>query len=379
MVFITLVEYLKPELTSKERLLSALLLEEPDTVPVSVRVGGISIPWMAEASILEWILRNSDVMWRTGIQGANIFFTNTKAEEFSEGDLHILKVETPKGTLSSITRDTIKDRPYVGSWTLKHFLETDEDIEKFLSIPYVPTTPNFGSLNEERRWLGDRGVMVIGISDPVGVVGQLFPLSRFFLHCLERKQIIKEMLELMFERIYDYLEKVLKVDEDSVIEISGPEFVAPPFLDPSYFRELVVEYDRELIELIHQHSHLASIHCHGKVGKLLESIAEMGTDALHPIEPPPSGDADLADAKRRVGEKICLIGNIQLDDLVRRREGELEERCKEAIEKAALGGGFILEPTATPLPDTPVKNLIRFVKAGRKFGTYPRDHLDIKI
>jgi uroporphyrinogen-III decarboxylase len=190
---------------------------------------------------------------------------------------------------------------------------------------------------------------------------------------MKRKQMVKDLLDLVFDRIYDYLEKVLEGDEDSIIEISGPELVAPPFLDPSYFRELVVDYDKELVKLVHQHSHLASMHCHGKVSELLESMAEIGFDGLHPIEPPPSGDVDIAEAKRRIGGKVCLIGNLQLDDLVRCGEKELEWKCKEVISKAAPGGGYILEPTATPLPDTPIKNLISFVKAGRKYGTYRRD------
>ncbi len=359
---------------SKERILSAFLLEESDRVPVSVRVGVISIPWMTEAGILEWVMNSSDVLWRTGVPGANEFLTKSvKVKECAEKGVHVLKVETPKGILSSITRDTINGKPYVGSWTLKHFLENDEDVEKFLSIPYVPAVPDLRPLTEGRRKLGERGVMVACISDPVGVVGELFQLQKFVLYCMKRKQMVKDLLDLVFDRIYDYLEKILEGDEDSIIEISGPELVAPPFLDPSYFRELVVDYDKELVKLVHQHSHLASMHCHGKVNELLESIAEIGFDGLHPIEPPPSGDVDIAEAKRRIGGKVCLIGNLQLDDLVRCGEKELEWKCKEIISKAAPGGGYILEPTATPLPDTPVMNLISFVKAGRKYGTYRCD------
>ncbi|KYH36377.1 MAG: hypothetical protein AYL29_014230 [Candidatus Bathyarchaeota archaeon B24] len=361
------------KLSSRDRLLTAFLLEEPDMVPVSVRIGGISIPWMSEAGILEYVMRNSDVIWRTGVPGANIFFTRSvkiHVENRVEEGIHIYRVETPKGTLTSIARDTIKGKPYVGSWTLKHFLETEKDVEKFLSIPYSPCIPDFESLLKKKRSLGDRGVMVIGISDPVGIIGELFPTQKFIRYCLNEDSLIKELLSLMFERIYDYLERILEVDEDSVIEISGPELVAPPFLHPKFFDKLVVEYDKKLVKLIHQHSHLAFMHCHGKVNRLLERIADIGVDGLHPLEPPPSGDVDLADAKKRIGDRVCLIGNIRLDDLVRCSRKELEEKCRDAIRQAAPGGGYVLEPTATPLPDTPTRNIISFIKAGRKYGSY---------
>jgi hypothetical protein len=364
---------MKLRLSSRERLLTAFLLEEPDIVPVSVRVGGISIPWMSEAGILEYVMRNSDVIWRTGIPGTNIFFTRSvkiQVEDRLEDGIHYYRVETPKGVLTSTTKDTMKGKPYVGSWTLKHFIETEEDVEKFLSIPYSPCIPNFEQFLKNKRFLGDRGVMVIGISDPVGVIGELFPLHKLIQYCVNRASLIKELLNLMFERIYDYLERILKIDEEFIVEISGPELVAPPFLHPRFFDELVVEYDRRLVKLIHQHSRLAFMHCHGKVNSLLERIADIGVDGLHPLEPPPSGDVDLADAKKRIGNRMCIIGNVQLDDLTRCGRRELEEKCINAIRQAAPGGGYVLEPTATPLPDTPIENIVAFIKAGRRYGSY---------
>ena len=42
---------------------------------------------------------------------------------------------------------------------------------------------------------------------------------------------------------------------------------------------------------------------------LLERIADMGPDAMETLTPPGmGGDVDLAEAKRRVGERVCLVG-----------------------------------------------------------------------
>lgn len=112
------------------------------------------------------------------------------------------------------------------------------------------------------------------------------------------------------------------------------------------------------------------MHCHGKISRILENIASIGIDGLHPLEPPPSGDVDLEDAKKRIGDKFCIIGNVQLDTLVRCGREKIEMECREAIRKAAPGGGFILEPTATPLPDTPIENILAFINAGRDNGRY---------
>jgi hypothetical protein len=359
--------------TQRERLISALLLEEPDIVPTSIRIKNVNYPWMAEVGILNYVMNDSDVIWRIG-SGANAFFTksaNIHVKVDAGSNTYIYRVDTPKGCLTSVKRNTIKGKPYVGFWTVKAFLETDEDIERFLSIPYSPCIPNLEPYFERVNILKDRGIVVIEISDPVGAVGGLFPLRHFIKYCLVRRDLVKELLDTMFERICDYLERMLVMSEEAmIVELSGSELVAPPFLHPRVFEELVVKYDRKLIELIHEYGGLALMHCHGKASKILETIASIGIDGLHPLEPPPSGDVDLEDAKKRVGDRFCIIGNIQLDTLCRCSGEKLDEECKNAIMKAAPGGGFILEPTATPLPDTPVENIKVFIKAGRRYGSY---------
>jgi uroporphyrinogen decarboxylase len=93
------------------------------------------------------------------------------------------------------------------------------------------------------------------------------------------------------------------------------------------------------------------------------------------LEPPPIGDVILSDAKRRVGDKMCLIGNIQYDDLARQSPGRVEELVKAAIRQGAPGGGFILSPCASPyerpLPAKAAGNFIHYLKTSRKYGAYP--------
>ena len=90
------------------------------------------------------------------------------------------------------------------------------------------------------------------------------------------------------------------------------------------------------------------------------------------LEPPPLGDTILSDAKRRIGDRVCLIGNIQYDDLARGTEESIERLVAEAIEQGAPGGGFILSPCASPyeqpLPPQAARNLVHYLKMAEKYG-----------
>jgi len=69
-------------------------------------------------------------------------------------------------------------------------------------------------------------------------------------------------------------------------------------------------------------------------------------DVLSPIESGIRGDVTLAEVKRRIGDRVCLKGN--LDDmafLALASEDEVRAAAEDCIAQAAKGGGYILSGT----------------------------------
>jgi len=192
---------------------------------------------------------------------------------------------------------------------------------------------------------------------------------------MRRTDLLKEVLGVLLNRMLDRVGRCLALGVGPFYELSGPEMVCPTFLPPRYFDELVVRYDKPIVKAIHSEGGYAMMHCHGKVNKVLESFREMGLEAVHPVEAPPVGDVPLPEAKRRIGWDVCLRGNVQIAYLDSSSPSEVDGMCRAVIEDAAAGGGFILEPTATPLPNTPLPNIYAFVRASRRHGVGDRKDL----
>ena len=99
---------------------------------------------------------------------------------------------------------------------------------------------------------------------------------------------------------------------------------------------------------------------------------KMKPNMLEPIEPPPHGDLTLLELKEKIGNKICLMGYIEFSDLESCSIEEIDKKVKKAIEDGSPGGGYILLPSSSPitspLPNKTEKNLIQFLKSGRKYG-----------
>ncbi|HUA00718.1 MAG TPA: uroporphyrinogen decarboxylase [Candidatus Aquilonibacter sp.] len=90
----------------------------------------------------------------------------------------------------------------------------------------------------------------------------------------------------------------------------------------------------------------------------LENLAQAGADVV-------SVDwmTDLADARRRLGPRVALQGNVDPSILLRNEAG-VRRAVREAMEKTG-GAGHILNLGHGILPTTPVANAKAFVEAGQ--------------
>ena len=153
--------------------------------------------------------------------------------------------------------------------------------------------------------------------------------------------------------------------------MSGEEYVTPPLHSGKDFREFASEPEKEISRRLRDAGRLLHIHCHGPLTHVLEQFAELGTDCLHPLEAPPLGDVTLEDAKRRIGHRVCLEGNIQIGDIYAAPTEDIIAQVKRNIEVTSCRG-YILCPTASPhtavLTDQTVKNYVAMVQTGAQYG-----------
>lgn len=80
---------------------------------------------------------------------------------------------------------------------------------------------------------------------------------------------------------------------------------------------------------------------------ILKRIADMGPDAMETCTPRSmGGDADLGEAKRRIGHRVCMIGGFdQCHPLLGCTPEETRRAVRRCCEQAGPGGGCILAPS----------------------------------
>ena len=362
-------------MTTEQRVLTALGLGRPDRVPVFIYLNPYVEAWHTTdpsyAELLEACEEYADVIYDWGFPSG--FFHTAAQVETETRDLGDGRVEhirhTPAGPLS-----TIGKADWRGGGTLKRWVAQPEDVEPLLSIPYVPQQPDLSGFFETRQRLEGKCVAQVTFADPICIAG-LVDEAAMAIWTIEHRDLLRRMLDAAFDRILAELKYCLENGVGPVYYFNGPEYALPPLMSPADFEEFVVQYDTRLFELVHSYPDTyVIVHSHGKVSKFLKRFAAMGLDGLNVLEPPPVGDTVLADAKSRIGDRVCLIGNIQYDDLARKSEDEIERLVADAIAQGAASGGFILSPCASPyerpLPPKASRNMIHYLKMAHKHGRY---------
>jgi uroporphyrinogen decarboxylase len=100
---------------------------------------------------------------------------------------------------------------------------------------------------------------------------------------------------------------------------------------------------------------------------VIDDLAQTGTAAIGV-----SALEDLAEVKRACAGRLTVLGNLNGIEMRRWTPAQAEAAVKEAIAKAAPGGGFILSDNHGEIPwQVPDDILTAVSEAVRRWGKYP--------
>lgn len=380
-------------MTSRQRLLAVLAGQLPDRVPINTyeMAGFDSRDWYNQQPsyqpLMEFIRRHTDCITNWNPRPATDRYTCEerflcsdypveileREEPLSDGQRRITRIcRTPKGDLRSVS---IVSPDVYTTWRVEHWCKTIADVDKALSVPYEPARYDASDLPRVCAELGEHGIVMASIGDPAYLAADLMSFEDFLLWVFDETEHFARTVEIVSERVMENLRRQLDCCVVDLYRIVGPEYFTPPYLPPAMFARFVVPHVRRMVELIHARGAKARIHCHGKIAQVLDPMLETGCDAIDPCEPPPDGDIELDEAKRRChAHGVSIWGNMELRRLEQDTPGQIRDEVRRIMEQAKEGGGFVLMPTASPInvplsPKTEA-NYRAFIEAGLEFGQY---------
>jgi uroporphyrinogen-III decarboxylase len=363
-------------MTRKERMLAAIDRRPVDCVPHATYnlhpyAGSGHLDDPSYRTILETVRASAGAAIKTadrGGWGPPPERLERRLEGSGDARTEHTTLHTPKGDLAMTAR-VPENRP---AMVVRHFLTSDEDIERYLSLPLEPVPVDLRDVRATYESAGDRALVFVCYAEPMYTVCSLFHFEDFATRCLEDLPTIKRLIDREFDFCLEYMGRLTRACRgmDVVLHTSGPEVCTPPMLSPALFRELVTPYMRRLIDVIHASGLPAAIHCHGHVREVLPQILETGCDLLEPIEPPAQGNISLEELLEQVEGRMSLMGYIQDQELYTAVPGEMARRVERIARIVGGRSGYIMCPTCTPFDhpcsETYRRNYLEWLEAGER-------------
>jgi uroporphyrinogen-III decarboxylase len=238
------------------------------------------------------------------------------------------------------------------SWVREFLIKDKKDID--LIDEYVPTPVcDVEAVNADADRYGE-SALVRGHICCFDLFGQpgcwqdaccLAGTERMILATYDDKPWVHQLLSILQRRKKGYIES-LKGARYDILELGGGD-ASSTVISPKLFNEFVAPHDTPLIELAHRMGQRIVYHTCGGMMPLLEDIAAMRPDAMETFTPPGmGGDIDLGQAKKRIGDRVCMIGGFdQFHYFTGCSPAETRAAVRRCFEQAGEGGGFILSPS----------------------------------
>jgi uroporphyrinogen decarboxylase len=110
------------------------------------------------------------------------------------------------------------------------------------------------------------------------------------------------------------------------------------------------------------------LHSDGNLTPYIEQLASHGLDALQAIDP--IAGMDIVATKRKVGDRLCLCGNVDCGMLLLGTPDDVFEATKNLLLTCKSGGNFVLGASNAVQPEVPMANYRAMIEAWKQYGSY---------
>ena len=343
-----------------ERLTTALKRGQPDRVPIIEITVSQQVMEAFLGKRIESLADHVEFYWRAGYDSMNVW---------PAYNMNPAGQQPKEGVRSTVFRRSVyTDEPESRVWRAERagVITSSDELQKY-------QWPTKDDLNvQPLETIGPvlrNGMKAIVISSLHEHAVSLMGTETMLLGIYDQPELVAEVYRRVGELILHLFERSVEYPAIGALWLGDDlAYTEGLFFSLDFIRQNIFPWYRKIADVAKSHNLPLIFHSDGDIRPILPDLADIGFDAIHPIEPKAM---DIVATKRDWGNRFCIIGNIDLCyTLPRGTPQEVEEEVRLRIEQLAPGGGYVLS-SANSVPEyVPLPNYVAMVQAVRKYGTY---------
>jgi uroporphyrinogen decarboxylase len=340
-------------MTSKERVMAALRLEEPDRVPhgeglidpglYEKLTGGVSD---IKVDVAPSEIRNS--------RGKELAESQKKLAKAFELDIINYPMLAPVFVGQTLLVD---GRKVVGNGIIR----TRDNLE-FLKLP-DPTALDVYSAAEE--FCANKGEYAAALQIRLGIGSTLISmgLDGFAYAMVDDPELVEIVLSTYVDWSKAAVESLVGAGFDLVWAFDDVAGNLGPLFSPKLYREMVIPHLMRAAQAIRDMGVPWISHSDGDMNPILEDWLSLGQNGIHPIQP---DVMDIFALKKKIAHRVCLVGNIEMAKLSFGTPEEVRAEVSEKLACVGKGGGYIISSSNSLTSEMNVENVQMMLKLIRE-------------
>ena len=319
-----------------------------------------------------------------------ILDTIAKVEETREGEWltykngwHVLIPWDDNGQFEHKNSDTVRYPEYAQ-------FDPDADIKRLHAFPrytwgiyHTPVLPEAEPgllLNPPDYFFRTLALVQEAVGDALSIHGEVFSPFTHFMELFGYQSALMGLItdgakaKTILDRLSDATIAWGKAQAGRGVDavLMSSAFAGGGFISPKMYQEFVVPYERKVADALHDSHPDVPVYTHtcGLLNDRLELLVQSGVDGIDTLDPPPLGNTDLADAKRRIGQQMFIKGNMNSVEILTDTEDEFVARATQTLAAGKPGGGYILSTACSVAPHVEPWKMERLIDIVNEHGRY---------
>ncbi|MHA1913378.1 MAG: uroporphyrinogen decarboxylase family protein [Promethearchaeota archaeon] len=284
-------------------------------------------------------------------------------------------LEDPNKIIDIDGRIYLRNPEFNMPWYLENYISTEEMAdhfyESYYTVEWEENTRFIPKLNTRlKEFPLDEIVPCAHITSILEPIWEGLGLSLFTKLLRKQKSKLKKYIDLRTKKAVDGAKVLAETDFDVFFLCDDTAFKNRTMINPKDHRELIIPAYKKILHEIKKAGKYAVFHSDGFTEPYFDGLIEAGFSAVESLEP--MAGMDLKYLKETYGNQLCLIGNLDVSNLLPfGTKDEVTQSVKKCIKDAGEGGGYMLSPCTDITNACKLENIFAMISAAKKYGSYP--------
>lgn len=214
------------------------------------------------------------------------------------------------------------------------------------------------------------GMKIIG-----NVAGGVFEHTSWLMGLVPMSYALYEHPDLV-QAVVNKVGEIILIGDLNIIQICGDKLGAmkmgddlghktSTIISPDMLRKYIFPWHKRIVEMAHRHNLPFILHSCGNLETIMDDLINyVGIDAKHSYE---DAIMTVCEAKKKYGNKIAILGGVDVDKLSRWSENEIRVYVRDILDKCAPSGGYALGSGNSIANYVKVENYLAMLDEGARY------------